>query len=171
MQQRFHKISPVALTLILFLTALPGIAQQTSTDASPSAWEALQSSRPGVADEVSAAEREVLEALTEEQMERYLGGTPSSQILLSTGESLADFAARKNVAGFEITWYSIDGGGGMRSTGGDFELSGTIGQPDAGRMSGGDFTLTGGFWAITRSLEIFSNGFEGGNTSAWSQTI
>lgn len=59
----------------------------------------------------------------------------------------------------------------MRSTGGEFELSGTIGQPDAGKMSGGDFTLTGGFWAVVQSLEIFSDGFEGGNTSAWSQTI
>lgn len=47
---------------------------------------------------------------------------------------------------FDLSWHTIDGGGVMRSTGGDFELSGTIGQPDAGSMSGGDFTLTGGFW-------------------------
>ena len=47
---------------------------------------------------------------------------------------------------FDLSWHTIDGGGVMRSTGGDFELSGTIGQPDAGAMSGGDFTLTGGFW-------------------------
>jgi len=47
---------------------------------------------------------------------------------------------------FDLSWHSIDGGGIMRSTGGAFELSGTIGQPDAGAMSGGVFTLTGGFW-------------------------
>ncbi len=47
---------------------------------------------------------------------------------------------------YDLTWHTIDGGGAMRSTGGDFELSGTIGQPDAGAMSGGNFTLTGGFW-------------------------
>jgi len=47
---------------------------------------------------------------------------------------------------YDLTWHTIDGGGVMRSTGGDFELSGTIGQPDAGTMSGGNFTLTGGFW-------------------------
>jgi len=47
---------------------------------------------------------------------------------------------------FEITRSTIDGGGVMRSTGGDFELSGTIGQPDAGTMSGDGFDLTGGFW-------------------------
>jgi len=35
-------------------------------------------------------------------------------------------------------------GAGSSSTGGEFELSGTIGQPDAGEMSGGDFTLAAG---------------------------
>lgn len=47
---------------------------------------------------------------------------------------------------FEITRSTINGGGVMRSIGGDFELSSTIGQPDAGVMYGGDFQLTGGFW-------------------------
>ncbi len=44
-----------------------------------------------------------------------------------------------------IDWYTIDGGGGT-SSGGTFELSGTIGQPDAGVMTGGSFELSGGFW-------------------------
>ena len=48
--------------------------------------------------------------------------------------------------GYELTWSTIDSGGVMRSTGGDLELSGTIGQPDAGAMSGGGYNLTGGFW-------------------------
>ena len=47
---------------------------------------------------------------------------------------------------FDLSWNTIDGGGAMQSTGGDFELSATIGQPDAGVMSGGDFEMTGGFW-------------------------
>jgi len=51
--------------------------------------------------------------------------------------------------GFELTRQTIDGGGVMFSTGGDFELSGTIGQPDAGTMSGGSFDLTGAFWFET----------------------
>ena len=37
---------------------------------------------------------------------------------------------------FDISWYTIDGGGGS-SAGGAFQLSGTIGQHDAGVMSGG----------------------------------
>ena len=51
---------------------------------------------------------------------------------------------------FAIDWWTIDGGGDMFTTGGEFELSGTIGQPDAGfTMTGGDFELTGGFWPGT----------------------
>jgi len=49
---------------------------------------------------------------------------------------------------FDLSWHTVDGGGGMASTGGDYELSGTIGQADAGQMSGGDYELAGGFWAI-----------------------
>jgi hypothetical protein len=50
---------------------------------------------------------------------------------------------------FAIDWWTIDGGGEMWTAGGDFELSGTIGQPDANTivMTGGDFELVGGFWA------------------------
>lgn len=47
---------------------------------------------------------------------------------------------------FSIDWNTIDGGGDMWSVGGDFELGGSIGQPDAGVMSGGTFAVTGGFW-------------------------
>ena len=49
---------------------------------------------------------------------------------------------------YSIAWSTIDGGGGT-STGGVFTVSGTIGQPDAGGpMTGGNFSLTGGFWAL-----------------------
>lgn len=47
---------------------------------------------------------------------------------------------------YEISRSTIDGGGVMHSTGGEFELSGTVGQPDAGTMTGGEFELNGGFW-------------------------
>ena len=49
---------------------------------------------------------------------------------------------------YSIDWFTIDGGGGT-STGGVYSVSGTIGQPDAGGpMTGGNFSLTGGFWAL-----------------------
>ena len=49
---------------------------------------------------------------------------------------------------YSIDWYKIGGGGGT-STNGQYSLSGTIGQHDAGGpMSGGNYSLTGGFWAL-----------------------
>ena len=59
---------------------------------------------------------------------------------------------------YEISWSSIDGGGG-RSTGGDFALVGTIGQADAGEIVGGDYALSGGFWTGGPStlLQCFVN--------------
>jgi len=47
--------------------------------------------------------------------------------------------------GFDLSWFSIDGGGG-ESNGGGYVLIGTIGQPDVGGLSGGGYYLAGGFW-------------------------
>ena len=48
---------------------------------------------------------------------------------------------------YDVSWYTVDAGGGTFSTGGGYELGATIGQSDAGPvMSGGDYTLRGGFW-------------------------
>jgi hypothetical protein len=46
---------------------------------------------------------------------------------------------------YELTWQTIDGGGGT-SSGGSYVLTGTIGQPDAAYSSGGNYELLGGFW-------------------------
>ena len=49
---------------------------------------------------------------------------------------------------YSIDWYKIAGGGGT-STGAVYQVTGTIGQPDAsGAMTGGSYSLTGGFWAL-----------------------
>jgi hypothetical protein len=55
-------------------------------------------------------------------------------------------------ADYTLDWWTTDGGGGT-STGGVFTVSGTIGQPDAGRMSGGTFALEGGFWGVIAALQ------------------
>ena len=47
---------------------------------------------------------------------------------------------------FDLSRWTVDGGGGSIS-GGNFTLSGTIGQPDTSPlMNGGDFTIVGGYW-------------------------
>ena len=53
---------------------------------------------------------------------------------------------------YSIDWFTIDGGGGS-STGGVFSVSGTIGQPDAGHLSSGNFSLEGGFWGIIAAVQ------------------
>ena len=57
---------------------------------------------------------------------------------------------------YSIDWHTIDSGGGT-STGGGYTMSGAIGQPDAGKMSGGAYTLDGGFWGLEIPLAIFDN--------------
>ncbi|UCE61750.1 MAG: hypothetical protein JSU63_08370, partial [Phycisphaerales bacterium] len=59
---------------------------------------------------------------------------------------------------FELTRWTVDGGGAMFSTGGEFDLSGTIGQPDAGVMSGETFELAGGFWFPLTAGDCDSDG-------------
>jgi uncharacterized repeat protein (TIGR01451 family) len=58
------------------------------------------------------------------------------------------FAAPAAAQPYEISWYTIDGGGATFSVGGTYSLGATIGQPDAsGPLTGGSYTVVGGFWA------------------------
>ena len=49
-------------------------------------------------------------------------------------------------AQYSIDWFTVDGGGGTSSVG-VYEISGTIGQPDAGSVSAGDYVIEGGYWS------------------------
>ncbi|MDE3066312.1 MAG: hypothetical protein KGJ60_02045 [Verrucomicrobiota bacterium] len=58
------------------------------------------------------------------------------------------FILRSSGQTYSIDWYKISGGGGT-STNGQYSLSGTIGQHDAGGpMTGGNYSLIGGFWSL-----------------------
>lgn len=48
--------------------------------------------------------------------------------------------------GYDLSWWTLDGGGTKSSAGGGYELAGSIGQPDAGVLGSGPYTLDGGFW-------------------------
>ena len=74
-----------------------------------------------------------------------------SRIWIWIGVASATVAATAVLAAaapprFEISRFTIDGGGSMSNEARGLEVSGTIGQPDAGVMTGGGLTLTGGFW-------------------------
>ena len=63
-------------------------------------------------------------------------------LLLAPAGSLA-----QSGGGYDLSWATVDGGGGAWSAGGAFELAGTIGQPDASPpLQGGGYSLQGGFW-------------------------
>jgi hypothetical protein len=53
---------------------------------------------------------------------------------------------------FDLSWYTVGGGGGV-STGSVYAVTGTIGQPEAGTLSGGPFTLVGGFWGVIAAVQ------------------
>ncbi len=53
--------------------------------------------------------------------------------------------AAQTGSGYDLTWSTIDGGGGT-TTGSGYTLDLTLGQADAGVQSGGGYTLQGGFW-------------------------
>ncbi|MHC4695319.1 MAG: hypothetical protein ACYTFA_01100 [Planctomycetota bacterium] len=57
-----------------------------------------------------------------------------------------------------VSRHTINGGGVADSTGGNFELSGTIGQPVAGVRSGGELELSGGFWFPLATGDCNSDG-------------
>ena len=59
---------------------------------------------------------------------------------------LASVALAQSGGGYDLSWNTVDGGGYTFSAGGDYTLGGTIGQPDAGELSGGGYVLGGGFW-------------------------
>jgi hypothetical protein len=56
------------------------------------------------------------------------------------------FSLQGYAQSYSVDWSTVDGGGGI-STGGVYTVNGTIGQPDAGNMSGGNFAVQGGFWS------------------------
>ena len=72
--------------------------------------------------------------------------------------ALVVLVAAQTGNGFDLSWWSVDGGGGG-SSGDDYALEGAIGQPDAGTARGGDYSLEGGLWPDaepeTWSTEIY----------------
>ena len=78
-----------------------------------------------------------------------------SLTLAAAATLLAGSAASAQIA--SVSWRTIDGGG-ETSTGGNYTLSGTIGQHDAGTLSGFGYEIQGGFWpGITATQQCYAN--------------
>ena len=80
------------------------------------------------------------------------------------GLTLATTLAGASLAqALEIRSATIDGGGG-RSSGARYTVSGTVGQPDAHPAIGSSRSLDGGFWPAPETPllvdALFADGFE-----------
>src|SRR5262245_56797390 len=49
---------------------------------------------------------------------------------------------------YSIDWFTV-AGGGLRSSSGSYVLHGTVGQPAAGVMAKGNYSVVGGFWSFS----------------------
>ncbi|HUT25171.1 MAG TPA: DUF4214 domain-containing protein, partial [Sumerlaeia bacterium] len=76
---------------------------------------------------------------------RRPAGALSPPLVLALLWVAAGAAFASSGGSFDLSRFTVDGGGGEGSVGGAFLLGGTIGQPDAGLLSAGAFDLTGGF--------------------------
>lgn len=66
-------------------------------------------------------------------------------LLIVSIAAIVSIAVAQTGGGYDVSWSTIDSGGGAAS-GGGYTLEGTIGQFDAGVQSGGGYVLEGGFW-------------------------
>ena len=92
---------------------------------------------------------------------RTVGLVARPTILLITGVIAAAAVAGAGAVAqeFSLDWFTVDNGGAMRSTSGNFELNGSIAQPDAcPPLTGQAFELTGGFWFALAPDDCNSDG-------------
>jgi hypothetical protein len=85
-----------------------------------------------------------------ESANHQIGKSPirnrQSPIILALAALLLLASIALAQGGYDLSWWTVDGGGATLSSGGGYTLGGSIGQPDAGALSGGDYELQSGFW-------------------------
>jgi len=79
-------------------------------------------------------------------------------LLLITGVVLTALrVVRAETRTFTLPW-SVIGSGGMGGSADGYTIHSTLGQPVAGGVSGGDYSLTSGFWTeVFESIAEFFN--------------
>jgi len=61
--------------------------------------------------------------------------------------------------GYQITRSTISTGGATSTSGGDYEMSSTIGQSHSAVLAGGDYSIDGGFWYGIASGDCGADGY------------
>lgn len=57
-------------------------------------------------------------------------------------------------SGYDLAWWTVDGGGSNPSGGTGYSLGSTAGQPDAGLLQGDSYRLGSGFWGGGAVVEM-----------------
>jgi hypothetical protein len=83
---------------------------------------------------------------------KHVRWTTGSRLVRGVVPALAMMAVAARAQSYSLDWFSIDGGGGT-STGGVYSVTGTIGQPDASHLSGGNYSIDGGFWGVIAAVQ------------------
>ena len=76
----------------------------------------------------------------------------NSRLAITIAFVTAAAATLARAQNYGVDWSTITGGGGT-STAGVYTVTGTIAQPDAGRLNSSDFTIDGGFWSIVAAIQ------------------
>lgn len=136
------------------------------------AWQQLVASDPAAASTAGPLTRSVLTRISPESYAALRQGASAADIELLDGRSLESFLKGLGLgSGFAVPFFTVDGGGGAAS-GGVFAVDSSVGQPDAGDLASGDleWIVLGGFRESLGNV-LFEDGFESGDTSAWSAEV
>ncbi|NOT35135.1 MAG: T9SS type A sorting domain-containing protein [Candidatus Eisenbacteria bacterium] len=71
---------------------------------------------------------------------------PTARIALLLVVLLTGRAEAQSGGAYSLGWSSLDGGGQTLATGGLYRIAGSLGQAEAGKLTGGLYSLSGGFW-------------------------
>jgi hypothetical protein len=56
---------------------------------------------------------------------------------------------------YDLSWWTVDGGGVTFYTEAGYSLGATAGQPDTAQWAGGSYNLAGGFWPGLTRFRIY----------------
>ena len=80
---------------------------------------------------------------------------PVLLVLLVSGLLFTTTALTASSQGYDLSWWTVDDGGGSLSVEGGYSLNGSLGQPDAGALSNNDYMLSGGFWGGGKRTVVY----------------
>ena len=96
--------------------------------------------------------------------------TAATLLLLALAPVVLD-GAEADSTNYSLEWVTTAGNGGGDAASTNYTVVLTVGQVAIGETDGASYDVKIGFWYGIDTQEIFSDGFESSDTSAWSATV